>query len=182
MLFKIAIICNETPDFFREITIDSDQTFLDLNQAILDACGYDDSQITSFTTCNDEWKGEQQIVREDMGTTAEDQDIYIMADTRLSELLQDEEQKMTYTFDPINDRIFYLELTDIVTGQSLPKAECTISRGEAPTQLAGFDLDFSDLAAKGGGQDLDLDLDAYGTDGYNDDEYDPDAYGIDGEY
>ena len=95
MLFKIAIICDEAEDFFREITIDSEATFLDLNNAILSACAYDDSQITSFYTCSDEWDKEQQIVREDMGTTAEDEDVYIMADTRLSELLEDEEQDET---------------------------------------------------------------------------------------
>ena len=91
MLFKIAIICDEAPDFFREITIDSDANFLDLNNAILSACGYDDSQITSFCTCSDDWDEEQQIVREDMGTTAADQDIYIMAETPLNELIEDEE-------------------------------------------------------------------------------------------
>lgn len=181
MLFKIAVICDEVQSFFREITIDSEQTFLDLNQALLDACGYDDSQITNFCTCSDDWETEQQIVREDMGTTAEDEDLYIMANTRLSELIEDEEQKLTFTFDPINDRVFYLEVTDIITGQSLPKAECTMSKGNAPEQLGGFDLDFSTLG-KGNSSDLDIDFDAYGTDGYNEDEFDQDAFGIDGEY
>jgi len=180
MLFKIAIICDEAPGFFREITIDSDQSFLDLNQAILDACGYDDSQMTSFCTCTDDWEAEHQIVREDMGTISQDEDIYIMADTRLSELLEDEEQKLVYTFDPINDRIFYLELTEIVTGQDLDKAECTVSRGEAPNQLSEFDLDFSTLG-KSTGASIDLDYESYGTDGYNEDEYDPESYSIDGE-
>lgn len=181
MLFKIAVICDEIQDFFREITIDSDQTFLDLNQALLDACDYDDSQITSFCTCTEDWEMEQQIVREDMGTTSEDEDLYIMANTRLSELIEDEEQKLIFTFDPINDRVFYLEVTEIITGQSLPKAECTLSKGDAPEQLRDLDLDFSTLT-KGNNTDMDMDFDAYGTDGYNEDEFDQDAYGIDGEY
>lgn len=181
MLFKIAIICDEAEDFFREITIDSEATFLDLNNAILSACAYDDSQITSFYTCSDEWDKEQQIVREDMGTTAEDEDVYIMADTRLSELLEDEEQKLIYTFDPANDRIFYLELTDIVTGKTLKQAECSVSRGKAPQQLKGFDLDFTTLG-KSGDADLDLDLNNFGDDGYNDDEFDPNSFGIDDEF
>lgn len=181
MLFKIAVICDEIQSFFREITIDSDQTFLDLNQALLDACDYDDSQITSFCTCTEDWEMEQQIVREDMGTTSEDEDLYIMANTRLSELIEDEEQKLIFTFDPINDRVFYLEVTEIITGQSLPKAECTLSKGDAPEQLRDFDLDFSTLT-KGSNTDMDMDFDAYGTDGYNEDEFDQDAYGIDGEY
>ncbi|MCH5179400.1 MAG: hypothetical protein J1F13_06945 [Prevotellaceae bacterium] len=181
MLFKIALICDEADNFFREITIDSDATFLELNEAVLNACGYDDSQITSFYTCSDNWDREQQIVREDMGTTTEDEDVYIMADTRLSDLLEDEEQKLIYTFDPANDRIFYLELTEIITGQTLSKAECTISRGEAPQQLKGFDLDFTNIGKGGGNSELDLDFDDFGSDSYNDDEFDPDSFGIDGE-
>ena len=179
MLYKIALICDEVADFFREITIDADAKFLDLSNAILAACGYDDSQITSFYTCSDTWDKQQQIVREDMGTSAEDEDVYLMASTPLRDLLEDEEQKMIYVFDPANDRIFYLELTEIVTGKSLDKAECTMSRGKAPQQLKGFDLDFNTLGSDNA--DLDLDLDDYSDDGYNDDEFDPDAFGIDGE-
>ena len=95
------------------------------------------------------------------------------------ELLEDEEQKLIYTFDPANDRIFYLELTEIVTGKTSDKAECTMSRGKAPQQLKGFDLDFNSLG--GDSTDLDLDLDDFGTEGYNDDEFDPESFGIDGE-
>ncbi|MBP5731280.1 MAG: hypothetical protein J6W50_01040 [Bacteroidaceae bacterium] len=179
MLYKIALICDEVADFFREITIDADATFLDLNNAILEACGYDDSQITSFFTCSDTWDKEQQIVREDMGTSAEDEDVYLMASTPLRDLLEDEEQKMIYIFDPANDRIFYLELTEIVTGKTMDKAECSMSRGKAPQQLKGFDLDFNTLG--GDNSDLDLDLDDFSTEGYNDDEFDPESFGIDGE-
>ncbi|MBO4730078.1 MAG: hypothetical protein J5593_01240 [Bacteroidaceae bacterium] len=179
MLYKIALICDEVADFFREITIDADASFLDLSNAILESCGYDDSQITSFFICSDTWDKQQQIVREDMGTSAEDEDVYLMASTPLRELLEDEEQKMIYIFDPANDRIFYLELTEIVTGKTMNKAECSISRGKAPQQLKGFDLDFNTLG--GDSTDLDLDLDDFGTEGYNDDEFDPEAFGIDGE-
>ncbi|MBO4487303.1 MAG: hypothetical protein J5729_02970 [Bacteroidaceae bacterium] len=180
MLYKIALISDEAEDFFREITIDADATFLSLNKAILEACGYDDSQITSFYTCSEHWDKEHQIVREDMGTSAEDEDLYIMADTRLSELLEEEEQKLIFTFDPANDRVFYLELTDIVTGKSLKNPECTVSRGQAPRQLQGFDLDFSSLG-KSDDLDPDMDFDNFGSDGYNDDEFDPESFGIDGE-
>ena len=56
MLFKLIFICEEEDDFLREITIDADASFLDLNRAILNACQYPDDQITSFYTCNDDWE------------------------------------------------------------------------------------------------------------------------------
>lgn len=180
MLFKIAAISNESETFFREITIDADATFLQLNKALLKCCGYDDSQITSFYTCDDDWDRDKQIVREDMGTTAEDEDIYIMAKTRLSELIEDSGQKLIFIFDPANDRNFFLEVTDVITGKRMKKAECTIKRGDAPQQLKGFDMDFSTLTT-GSQDDLDLDLGSTDEEGYNEDEFDPSSFGIDGE-
>ena len=48
MLYRIKFICEEVDGFLREIKIDSEATFLDLNKAILDSCGYPDDQMTSF--------------------------------------------------------------------------------------------------------------------------------------
>lgn len=180
MLFKIAVISNEVEDFFREITIDADADFLALNEALLESCGYDDSQITCFYTCSDDWDRQKQIVREDMGTSPEDEDVYVMDKTRLSELIEDSGQKLIFIFDPANDRNFFLEVTDVVTGKRLKKAECSVSRGKAPEQLKGFDLDFSTIST-GDGSDLDLDLGSMDDEGYNDDEFDPNSFGIDGE-
>ena len=46
MLFRIKFISDEVDGFLREIKIDSDATFLDLNKAILESCGYTDDQMT----------------------------------------------------------------------------------------------------------------------------------------
>ena len=97
-----------------------------------------------------------------------------MAETRLSDLIEEEEQKLVFTFDPANDRVFYLEVTDIITGAKLDCAECTQSRGPAPKQLNDFDLDFSSIAT----EDKNIDLDLDDEEGFNDDEYDPDSYTI----
>lgn len=53
MIFRIKYVCEEVDDFLRELKIDSDSTFLDLNKAILDSCGYADDQMTSFYICNE---------------------------------------------------------------------------------------------------------------------------------
>ncbi|PDP51115.1 hypothetical protein CLI75_12195, partial [Porphyromonas gingivalis] len=39
---------DEVEDFRREIAIDSEATFLDLQNAILDSVGYSHSELTSF--------------------------------------------------------------------------------------------------------------------------------------
>ena len=78
MLYRFLIISNEVEDFMREIKINADATFLQLNNAILQSCGYDDKEITSFTICDDDWEKEQEITLEEMDTSS-DQDSYVMA-------------------------------------------------------------------------------------------------------
>ena len=104
MVYRFTIISDEVDDFVREIQIDSEATFFELHEAILKAAKYNDDQMTSFFTCDDDWEKEQEITLEDMGTSS-DEDCYIMRETRLSELLEDEK---LYTVNIImNDASFY---------------------------------------------------------------------------
>ena len=176
MQFKIVFICDEVEDFLREITIDADATFLALNTAILDACGYADDQITSFYTCNDEWEQKEQITREDMGIGASDQDIYIMENTVLRDFIHDEGQKLIYVFDPFNDRVFYMKVSEIITGKSGGNAVCSRSKGEAPLQIAAMDASVPTGKGSLVGDDDLLDTDDF----YGSDEFDQEDFGSDG--
>ena len=119
MLFRIKFISDEVDGFLREIKIDSDATFLDLNKAILESCGYPDDQMTSFYICDEEWERGQQITREDMGVGDADEDIYVMDETRLSEFIEDEEQHLEFVFDPFADRCFFLDVKEVIPGENL---------------------------------------------------------------
>ena len=109
MLYRFIIISNEVDDFMREIKIDANSTFLQLHKAILESCGYDDEEMTSFTICDEGWEKGQEITLEEMDTSSE-QDSYVMATTRLTEFLLDEKQHLLYTFDMLGDRMFFMEL------------------------------------------------------------------------
>lgn len=135
MLYRFTIVTDEVEDFFREIVIGADATFLDLNKAILNSCGYPDDQMTSFFICDDEWEKEIEVTREDMGADLSDEDIYVMADTQLNELIEDEQQRLLFVFDPFNERALYLQLKEIVLKRNYDEAVCTRSRGKAPRQL-----------------------------------------------
>lgn len=45
--------------------------------------------------------------------------------TPLSELLEDEKQKLLYVFDPLAERVFFIELSEIITGKDLQHATCS---------------------------------------------------------
>ena len=106
MVYKFRIISDEVDDFLREIQIDSEASFYDLHEAILKSTGYKDDQMTSFFICDDDWEKETEITLEDMGSGSSEEDTYIMRETPLSELLEDEKQKMIYVFDPLAERVF----------------------------------------------------------------------------
>ena len=61
MVYRFTIISDEVDDFIREIQIDSEATFFELHEAILKAAKYNDDQLTSFFTCDEDWEKEQEI-------------------------------------------------------------------------------------------------------------------------
>lgn len=172
MIYKFTLLSDESEDFVREIKIDSRATFFDFHQIILKSVGYKDDQMTSFFICSDDWEKEQEITLEDMGTSSSDEDVYVMRETELSEFLEDEKQRLIYIFDPLTERMFFIELSEIITGEHLDAPKCTRKEGEAPQQC----IDFDEMMAKTTRNDLDMDENFYGDQDYDMDEFDADGF------
>lgn len=173
MIFKFTILSDEVDNFVRTIEIDSEATFLELHNAILDAAGYADNQMTSFFMCSDDWEKGQEVTLVEMEAGSE-YDNLVMENTRLEELLDDEKQKLMYVFDMVSDRAFFMELSEIITGKSLEKAVCTSSTGEAPIQVAE---DFASAAMLGKTATLPSDENFYGDEDFEIDELDEEGFG-----
>ena len=175
MVYKFRLLSDEVDDFRRDIEIDSDATFFELHKAILESVNYPDDQMTSFFICNDQWIKEVEITREDMGSMSEDEN-YIMAETVIGDLVEDEKQKLMYVFDPLGDRVFYMELSKIEFGKDIDQAVCTKSVGDAPAQVLNFDELMNKAPIVEASEDFNEDF--YGSDSYNEDDLDPEGYGI----
>lgn len=179
MLYRIKFICEEVDGFFREIQIDSESTFLDLNDAILKSCGYPDDQMTSFYVCDEEWERQQQITREDVADPGhEDEDLYVMEFTKLSEFIEDEEQKFQYVFDPFNDRVFYLDVKELIPGKHLDAPVVVRSHGEPPVQVEDLDLSFNPATVGGSIFSEEESGEFYGDNAFESDEFDPEGFEI----
>ena len=180
MLFKIKLICDEREDFLREIMIDAESTFLDLNKAILESCDYPDDQMTSFFLCDEQWEQGTQITRQDMGLGSTDEDIYTMETTRMDELIEDEGQRLVFVFDPFNDRVFYMDVNDLIPGKNLDKPLCVIKEGDAPSQIIEIEsTEFTSAKKKSQTASPILDDEEfYGTDDFNDEEFDAEGFEI----
>lgn len=179
MIYRFIVISEEVEDFVREIKIDPDATFLDFHKQILASCGYSNDQMTSFYICNDEWEPTQQVLMEDTGCSNPDEDVYLMRSTRLSELIEDEKQKLAFEFDPVNERVFLIELMDIMSGNQ-ESPTCSRSKGDAPQQV----LYEEELPGEKGhmkGDDTIHDEpneDFYGSEDFEDEEFDTEGFEI----
>lgn len=173
MIFNFRIVSDEVDNFKREIKIDAEATFLDLKNAICDAVGYDKNQMCSFFLCDRNWEKEKEITLEDMGSDS-DQDVWLMEDSVLSDFIDDEGQKMLFTFDYLTDRNFFIEMRELITGKNLKDPVCTLSLGSAPSQVVDLDEFDAKIDAKvAKAADIeDLDADFYGSAEFNPDEFD----------
>lgn len=135
MIYRFTIISDEADDFVREIQIDPEATFFDFHKAILECTGYTDDQMTSFFICDDDWEKDKEVTLEEMDDNPE-MDSWVMKDTVVSELVEDEKQKLLYVFDYMTERCFFIELSEIITGKEIKGAKCTKKSGEAPNRLS----------------------------------------------
>ena len=172
MVYKFKLVSDEVSNFSREIEIDANSTFLQLRNAILDSVDYTKDDIDSFFLCDDEWQREEEIPLEDMGSSS-DQDIWLMEDTPLNELIEEEGQKLVFVFDYFTERSFFMEMKEAVPGKHLSDPICTVKRGKAPAQNVDMDeferqIDQNALKQQAAA-DLDIE-ELYGDSEFNDDE------------
>lgn len=177
MIYRFIVLSDEVEDFAREISIDADSTFLQLNDAILDSVGYSHDQMTSIFVTNENWEKKAEFTLMDMGSDFDD-DSYVMSESVLRDQNFDKGQRLLFEYDNISGRVFFLELKEIVLGKNLDKPECTYSEGDAPAQLMDID-DFDAKVVKGGAAKTDDFIDdafAGGEEGFNDDELDDESF------
>ena len=168
MVYRFILVSDEADNFSREIEIDSEATFLQLRNAILDSVGYSKDELDSFFLCDDEWQKEEEITLEDMDTSS-DRDTWLMEKTSLEEMIEDEGQKLIFVFDYITDRCFFMEMKEAIPGKNLTEPICTLKKGKAPEQhidLNEFEKTIDDKIAK----EFDITDDFYDDQQYNEED------------
>ncbi len=169
------IASSEVDDFAMKIKIDADSTFEDLHNLIIQACGYIDFGVHRFYVCDEDWHPEHRILQSDAGYSA-DEDIYLMSETPLGELLEDEGQRLAYRFDPESRRILLMEVTSTSFGQTLDEP-IVKSRGEAPMQML-IDEEPVKPATPTSTSEEEIEESFYGEEGYEEGELDEEGFEI----
>ncbi|MGN0232840.1 MAG: hypothetical protein ACI4B5_00270 [Bacteroidaceae bacterium] len=174
MTLRLTLFSQETEDFVLEIRIGADATFDDLHRLILRDCGYHEAEGQQFLLCDEDWRVEKRVCSHDLEARAEE-DVYLMYDTLVGDLLDEEGQRMAYVFDPKGRRFFMMELTETLFEQ--PQEAPRVSRryGQAPGQSCQEcpSAPFTQTADA-----TDTDENFYGDDGFEDEELDLEGFEI----
>lgn len=176
MLLTFTIVSDEVEDFVLKIKIDADSTFELLHKTIQEACGYMDFGVHRFYVCNEDWQPEYRILQSDKGYSA-DEDIYLMDETPLEELLEDEGQRLAYRFDPESRRLLLMEVTKTTFGQSLPDPKMKL-HGVPPTQMMMEEELLVPTSSASAAVDEEIEENFYGDDGYEADELDEEGFDV----
>ena len=171
MIYKFLVGSEESENFKLEIAIDSSDTFLRLRNTILDAAGYDKTQMNSFVICDEDWNKEKEVTYYDMETDS-DEDIWIMEDTPLDELIDEEGQKLKFVFDYITERYFFMILKETVPGKTMHDPLCQRKEGKAPQETLASDFTATPAAALKIDEAIEEELgeEFFGEDAFNEEE------------
>jgi hypothetical protein len=116
MIYKLRIILDNEDDVFRDIAIENTDTLEDLHNAIVNAFGFDGSEMASFYTCDDNWNQEDEIPLFDTGDVPGE--MRIMSDLALEDMLYEKQTKIIYVYDFLNMWTFLVELAAIEEKQA----------------------------------------------------------------
>lgn len=166
MVFHFVVLSDEVDDFRREIKIDAEATFQELNDLLLKTCGYKKELMTSFFVCDDFWEKQKEITAVDMNDDPRREPTPLMDHTHLSDIITDEEAhnkaKLLFEFDTMCERYLFMQLKEVEDHAHLLTPAITVEKGKAPKQEGDIDSMFKDLDTS----------DMYGEDQFNEDEFD----------
>jgi hypothetical protein len=138
MVYKFQIVSQESQDFLLEVALDEKHSFFDFHSIIQKSVGFESHQLASFFVSDKRWKKLVEISMLDLGINGAA--FFIMQKSRLCDLLKNKGQQLIYTFDFLNDRSFFIELTEIIMEKHLNEPFVTLKRGDAPEQVLGEEI------------------------------------------
>lgn len=170
MTYKFRVLIDYEKDVFREIEIRSDQSFLDLNNAIISSFSFKGDQMASFYMSNEDWDKGEEIVLFEMGDEDEAKN---MTDTLLKDMISSKNEKILYIYDFLRLWIFYIELIAVTTEDENKDYPFLVnSIGTAPKE-EDKSLDF-EMPVDHIGEDSELDPELKDLLGGDDDDDEPD--------
>ncbi len=108
MVYRFRIILDAEEDVFRDIEMLQDSTLEDLHNTIVQAFGFDGTEMASFYLSDEEWNQGEEFSQFDMGG-----EVRLMNETSLDSILDKDNTKIIYVYDFLKMWTFLIELGDI---------------------------------------------------------------------
>lgn len=171
--FRILIDTESNEDIFRDIIIGRSDNFETFYRAIIAAFEFTGDQLASFYVSNDDWDKGHEIALMDMGLSTELDAPFIMRETPITTIINQEGQKLILVYDFMKMWCFLIELVEVLPEVYL-EPELTFSIGVAPAEDSK-EIDFNSMMGMGDGTDLGNDFDDIFSD-FDDQDEDEDNY------
>ncbi|ETN96062.1 pRiA4b ORF-3-like protein [Zhouia amylolytica] len=111
MIYKFRVILDAEEDIFRDIEIEAENTVEELHNAIIQAFGFEGSEMASFYLSDEEWNQGEEISLFDMSEGGSD--VRLMNETSLDSILDENNTKLIYIYDFLTMWTFFVELAEI---------------------------------------------------------------------
>ena len=138
MIYHFQVSSQESQNFQLEVELDEEHSFFEFHSIIQKSLGYESHQLASFFISDKKWMKLKEISMLDLGVNGSP--FFIMQKTKLAELIKPIDQKLIYTFDFLNDRSFFIELTGIIMERNLNEPLVTLKQGDTPVQVLGEEV------------------------------------------
>ena len=154
MIYRFRVILDAEDDVFRDIELLEESTLEDFHNSIINAFGFDGSEMASFYISDDTWNQGEEISQFDLSD--EEGSIRLMNETTLDSVVSESQTKLIYVYDFLSMWTFLIELAEIAEpedGRDYPNL--MFVHGQIPMEAP--DKEF--VAEKDGFDDEDFDED-----------------------
>lgn len=114
LTYKLRIVADTEDDIFIDISINSNSSFLQLHNKIIEGFKLGGGEMASFYKSNQNWDKGEEITLMDMSFSEdESKKTMCMENTQLYHVLNKKEPKSLYLYDFLNMNIFYIDLVEV---------------------------------------------------------------------
>ena len=134
-LLKFRVYWEDDDNIYRDIVLQTGQTFHAFHESILKSFEFDNKHAASFFESNDKWLRGREISSEVL-VNKKDAPALAMIKTPVSALVDNPDKKFIYTYDPVKKWTFLVELIGVEKDEDSKKEYplCVKKEGVAPAQ------------------------------------------------
>ncbi len=167
MIYKLRLILDTKEDVIREIAVKESDSLEDLHNTIVNAFGFDGTEMASFYMTDDNWNQGAEIPLFDM---SENGDAVTMQHFIISDVIDAEKTKIIYVYDFFSMWSFFVELVDIIEDHNdyeLPALLFTLGSIPAEAPEKEFISESNDENQPSSSDDVDIDFDEFDFDNFD---------------